>query len=102
MVTAKIEGKDFNYFRKITVSGASFPTDADVVIPIRGRVSLTLNNEGSGVVEYSFNGTNLHGDMTPGEGSENLKFEDRQVAFIWLRLKSGAASSIRIEAWLHV
>lgn len=41
-------------------------------------------------------------NMTPGEGSENLKFDNRRVSRIWFRLKSGAPSTVRVEAWAKV
>lgn len=94
------QGADFNYFVKVTVSNANFLTSGpDAAFQFRGRASFTFSNEGSGVVEYSFNGTTLHGDMTPGTPSAALSFDNRAQTFVWFRLKSGASSVVRVEAW---
>ncbi|HVI42664.1 MAG TPA: hypothetical protein VM577_18590 [Anaerovoracaceae bacterium] len=96
------QGADFNFFQKVTVSSATFGTQSDVVFNFKGRASFTFSNEGSGVIEYSFNGTNLHGDMTPGTASAALSFDNRQGFAVWFRLKSGASSIVRVEAWASV
>ncbi len=65
------DGVDFNFFQKVIVTNTTFGVGADgyaadVLILLRGNViGFTLVNEGSEVVEYSFNGNTLHGDMTP-------------------------------------
>lgn len=93
-------GLDHNFFARVTVSSASFQSNADVAFNFRGSpICFTLNNEGTGIIEYSLNGTTLMGDMTPGEASENLKFENRKVSRIWFRLKSGSPSVVRVEGW---
>lgn len=90
-----------NHFQKVSVSGASFPENPQVFFDMRGVISFTMNNEGTGAVEYSFDGETLHGDMTPGEGSENLKFTDRTVFKIWFRAASGT-HTVRVEGWVRV
>ncbi len=94
------DGKDFNYFTKLVISTPTFPSTPQVVINFKGQEGLTLNNETSGgVVEYSFNGTTLHGEMDGSKTSKDLKWDHRRVSKIWFRLKSGSASTIRVEAW---
>lgn len=102
-INKRVLGKDFNYFTKISVTGAAFgdQSDAAIAFPIR---CLTLLNEGttlSHVIEYSFNGTHVHGDMTPTKSSAFLSFEDRAVSGIWFRVKTGSSGPIivRVEAW---
>lgn len=102
MVTANTTGKQFSYFRRINVANAAFNSDADVVLNFRGRGSFTLQNEGTGIIEYSFNGNILHGDSNAAKYSGTLTFTDRAETLIWFRLKSGTASDIRIEAWARV
>lgn len=92
-------GIDYNYFNKLTISAASFATNSDAAPISRGQITFSLVNEGTGVIEYSFNGNTLHGDLTPGTPTAALFFDDRRVGQIWFRLKSGAASIVRIEAW---
>lgn len=103
MVGPITQGKDFNFFQKVTVSSANFNASADVAINIRNQAGLILSNETTGsVVEYSFNGNTLHGDLTFGQGSQTIKFDNRRVNFIWLRLKSGGTATVRVEAWAGI
>lgn len=102
-ISPRVLGKDFNYFTKITVTDSEFSdqSNAAIAFPIR---CLTLLNEGtttSQIIEYSFNGHTVHGDMTPTKGSASLSFEDRAVSGIWFRVKSGSAGpiTVRVEAW---
>lgn len=94
----KTHGCDFNLFRKIDVHGAAFPHESQVTINILGQFSFSMMNEGANVVEYSFNGNTLHGDMTPGTPTQGLFFDNRRVSAIWFRTVGGA-SRVRIEAW---
>ncbi len=95
-------GKDYNYFEKVTVASASFNSEPDSFFNIKGQQSFSLVNEGTGVIEYSYNGTTLHGDMTPSSPTAAIFFDNRRVSKIWFRLKSGAASVVRVEAWSKV
>ena len=92
------QGKDFNFFQKVTVNTPGFPNDAQVVFDIKYQVSFSLVNEGSAVVEYSFNGNVLHGDLTPGTSTGAIFFDNRRVSFIWLRT-AVPGQIIRVEAW---
>lgn len=105
MVTAITNGKDFNFFQRVSVSFSSasaYQTDADIVFNFRGEQSFTLMNEGSSVIEYSYNGTTTHGDMDSTKDSKTLRFDNRRVSRIWFRVKSGSTSSVRVEAWAKV
>lgn len=96
-------GHDFNYFQKLVVTATSFGSNS-----VSGQqpnvfiwfptYTLTFQLEGSGAVQYSFNGTVIHGDMTLGLASANLTFQNRQISLIWFQLVSGSPT-IRIEAW---
>lgn len=90
-------GKDFNFFQKLTpttAGGQPFGTSCDIIIPFSTQC-VTFNLEGAGFVEYSFNGNNLHGDMTSGLGSAAIKFDNRVISKIWFR----GTGIIRVEAW---
>lgn len=100
MVGSIDNGKDFNFFQKVTVTNTSFADDADVVFNFRGQQSFTLVNEGSVTIEYSFNGNTLHGDLTPGTNTAALLFPNRRVSRIWFRAAS--SSTVRVEAWSAV
>lgn len=88
-----------NFFQTVTVSSSTFSDSADVVSALSKKRSFTLINEGTGVIEYSFDGSTLHGNLTPGTNTEALSFDNRRVSSIWFRLKSGAASDVRVEMW---
>ena len=104
------KGKDFNYYKKITVTSTDFGSDSvsgeqpDVVFGFTVQ-SLMLLNEGAGgsgnnVIEYSFNGNTVHGELDPDLPSRALSFDNRSVSMIWFRIKSGSTSSvIRVDAW---
>ena len=99
------QGKDFNFFRKLFVTSNTFAhntnSDADVVFNFRFQVGFSLINEGTSVVQYSFNGNTLHGDMTPGTSSAALFFNHRSVSQIWFRKEDadGYDGYVRVEAW---
>lgn len=96
----KTNNPSTNYFNKIVISSASFaPINPDVILGPFPIAQLTFQNEGPGVIEYSFDGTLVHGDSDPAKASANLTFPNRQVCTVWFRLKSGGATTIRIEAY---
>lgn len=109
----KTIGKDFNYFKIVPVNWAQFGAPdgytvadgygPDVVIPFSVHSASFINygSGGTNVVEYSFNGTTVHGDMVPSTLSASLTFPNRTVCMIWFRLKSGSTGpvNIRVEAW---
>ena len=93
-------GRDFNYFENIDVTGFSFPDLAQAVIRFRGPQRLNFILVSGGPIEYSFNGNNLHGDMTTGTPSEERNFDARMGKKIWFRLAGGgSAAVVRVEAW---
>jgi hypothetical protein len=98
------QGKDFNFFQTLAVTDGYFNhnplNDADVFFNFRGQVSFSLVNEGAGIIQYSFNGQTLHGDMTPGTPTQAIFFDNRRVSKIWFRLRGGQPdSTVRVEAW---
>ena len=90
-------GIDWNFFQKLTVTATNFNTNADIFIPF-STYEVTFQLEGAtGSVEYSFNGTTIHGDMNAGDGyfSNNLTFTNRVISKIWFK----GSGTVRIEAW---
>jgi len=89
-------GRDFNYFNKLTVNVTDgyFPSECQVLIPFM-TYTITFDLESGGPLEYSFNGITLHGDMTSGQASQSLVFENRVISKIWFR----GSGVVRIEAW---
>lgn len=84
-----------NFFSRVSVSSASFPSTAN--INLSGNTSFSLINEGTGTIEYSFDGSTIHGDLVATTPSAAMTFTDRGFSLIWFRLKSGATSTIRVE-----
>lgn len=98
MTSPNTKGKDYNYFARLPISSSSFSTNSDVTFAFSGNPSFSLINEGSGVIEYSFNGSSVAGDLVPGTPSAAMAFNHRGYSSVWFKLKSGSASNLRIEA----
>lgn len=93
-------GKDFNHFERINVTAVAFGEYADTQFKFRcSNMSFSLVWEGTGTIEYSFNGNTVHGDMQNGVSTATLIFENRVVPGIWFRVKSGSGGNVRIEGW---
>lgn len=103
----KTQGKDFNYFQKFTVVATDFGSESidgyqpDAIITFSTQAIMMLNEETAGVVEYSFNGTTVHGELDGAGSTKGLAFDNRVVSTIWLRIKSGSSAPIvvSIHAW---
>lgn len=98
-----------DFYTKIVVTATDFGSTSvdgqqpDVYIPF-GTAGLLLCNEGTAatsVVEYSFDGITVHGELDPTLPSKTLMFNNRIVSLIWFRIKTGSSGSvnIRVEAW---
>ena len=90
-------GRDYNFFKKITVINNIFSADCDVVITFSVDC-LSILNEGTGVIEVSFNGSTVHAELNPNTNTSNINIRSSGISKIWLRLKSGAASTVRIQS----
>lgn len=97
-MTPKTQGKDYNFFTKISITDVEFPNESQVTIPFAGQFGFSMVNESSDVIEYSFNGNTLHGDLTPNSSTQALIFDNRRVSAIWFRT-AGSDSLVRVEAW---
>lgn len=87
---------EYNYFRSFTVSDTTFPTNPQVDFTFHAE-GFSLINRGSTVIEYSFDGTNTHGDLNPSDSSVSMQYANRPVSKIWFRASSN--SVIRVEGW---
>jgi len=92
-------GKDDSFFDQLTFANTTFKQKADVVVNVKYVDSFYMINTGDEVIQYSFNGTDVHGDMTPGKGSEALSFSNRRVDHIWFRSPSGNSASVSVGGW---
>lgn len=105
-------GRDNNYFQKFTVSNTTFggqsvdgyqPTG---IITFSTQYVLFINETTAGaskIVEYSFNGHTVHGELDCNTGSQTIKIEMpfRVVGKFWFRVKSGSSGplTVSVQAW---
>jgi len=70
---------------------------------IAEHILLSLEGSVSGdIIEYSFDGINLHGDMKGRTVSESIAYDNRLRCKIWLRRNASSPTSsisVRVEAW---
>ena len=96
------EGKDFNYFKEFSVIHDHFPDSPDenpqVIIRFRGNQNLKLMILDAGKVEYSFNGSTVHGTLEFGKSNASLDFLNRANKKIWFRYITNTPT-VRVEAW---
>lgn len=106
-------GRSFNFYKLIDVDWYQFGAPdgftvedgygPDIVIPFSTTSVSFVNFEplSTNAVEYSFNGTDVHGDITPQTPTAGLVFNNRKISLIWFRIKDGSSGpvTIRIEAW---
>lgn len=101
------QGRDFNFFQKVAVNWASFggspgsdgyAYDCFISFPTQSVMMLNL---GSGVVEFSFNGNHVHGELNSANPSVGMTFDNRTISLIWFRLQSGSSGpiTISVQAW---
>ena len=102
------KGRDYNFYQIATITATTFGGGTDdgyqpsmfIRFPSYG---LIFTNETSGqIVEYSFNGNTIHGqlDGTATSNTRNITFLNRQVSAIWFRVKSGSSSAVvSVTAW---
>lgn len=98
-------GRSHDYFKNVTPSSSGsgvFATNCDVVITFPTyTVTFWMGaGLGAGTVQYSFNGTDIHGtlDSTGSTAPATLTFENRQLSKIWFSTISGSPV-VRVEAW---
>jgi hypothetical protein len=97
-LAAKNYGYDFNFFKKFSSANATgnYATDADVLINLKAPTyTVTFFLESGGPLTYSFNGLVDHGDMTAGQASATLTFQNRTISKIWFK----GTGVVRIEGW---
>jgi hypothetical protein len=102
----KTQGLDFNFYQKLSVTATTFGGSSvdgyqpDMIIwfPTQGVQFLNL---GTGVIEYSFNGSTIHGELNSANATAGLTFDNRVVSMIWFRVQTGSTGPILIsvQAW---
>ena len=109
----KKQGRDFNFFQVLPVNWTHFGApdgytpqngygpDLIITFPTQGVSFINYGTAVTESIEYSFNGTTVHGEMVPGTPSAALVFDNRTICLIWFRLKPGSTGpvNVRVEAW---
>jgi len=111
-------GYDHNYFQKLGVSWTTFGANSvdgyqpDMVInlpePTYTVIFTNLTAAGAGntlvpssVIEYSFNGNTVHGELGSCFENISLTFQNRVISTIWFRVQSGSTGTLNVsvQAW---
>ena len=87
----------YNFFEVVAVDGYAFPADPQVAFGFNSQ-GFTLLNRGAYVVEYSFDGATVHGDLNPADATQGLAFDARVECKVWFRAVGGFGT-VRVEAW---
>jgi hypothetical protein len=94
------QGHDYNFFAKPTITDTSFPSSPQVMINLATHVQgFSIAVTDGYAIEYSFNGTTLHGDLVPAEGTSSVQFNNRPVSKIFFRALGADPVTVRVEAW---
>jgi len=90
-------GADFNFFHEDSVANTAF--DQDPYIPgVRGSSHSFYIRTSGATLEYSFNGSTLHGRLTAAQAERF--FPNRSISKIWFRAVGGTAI-IEVEGWAN-
>jgi len=94
-------GRDFNFYKKVEISNFDFEEETDTIITFSTQTVMMLLENTTGVVEYSFNGNTVHGELNSALPSRAISFDNRKISKIWFRLRSGSPGplTVRIDAW---
>lgn len=105
----KTQGRDFNFFKRLSITNTTFGLQPDgyvpdIIIPFQtafgGVIFTTEETSPSSIIEYSFNGSTVHGELIPGSARASLTFYHRPISMVWFRVKSGSPPlSLTVEAW---
>lgn len=102
------KGQNFNFYKRLGVSNTTFGVASsdfreDILVPFSTQGFQILNEETAAnkVVEYSFDGFNVHGEINPTMPNRLSVFQNRIACKVWFRIKSGSVANVVIafEAW---
>lgn len=90
----------WNYFQELSVNVSDFPDTPQINFHFLSE-GFSFLNKADRVVEYSFDGSTLHGNSDPTDNSVFLSFDDRVECKVWFRMGDDGYGSglVRIEAW---
>ncbi len=84
-------------FQKFTILSSTFDVEPDVVFDIIEYDSLLFINESNAIVEISFDGTSVHGELNSTLGIKSLLVNYSNINKIWFRLVAGVSATILIQ-----
>lgn len=87
----------YNYYQELTIDGYGFPNVPQSYFGFISR-GFSILNKGSYVIEYSFDGTNLHGSLATSGADQGFVFDNRFEGAIFFR-SIGGYGTVRVEAW---
>lgn len=87
----------FNYFHELTIDDYDFPTRPQAIFGFNSQ-GFSFLNEGNYIIEYSFDGSTLHGNLDPTNSSVGFVWDDRTENKVFFRSIDGYGS-VRVEAW---
>ncbi len=89
-----------NYYTRLDVSTTSFDVFCSWNFNSAGLILINESSTTGDVIEYSFDGTTVHGSLDPDLPSNALAFNNRHECEIFFRRQSaGSNVVVRIEAW---
>jgi hypothetical protein len=99
-------GYERNFFQIVAVTATTFGGGSvdgyqpDLIITFNTQ-GIQFLNLGTGIVEFSFNGNTVHGQLNSADLSSGLTFDNRVVSKVWLRVKAGSSGPINVSvnAW---
>jgi len=111
-------GYSHNYFDKVAVNWTTFGGGSvdgyqpDVIINlleptytvIFTNLTATSSTDGyasGSVLEYSFDGNTVHGELGSNTNNFSLTFQNRVISLIWFRLQPGSTGplEVSVQAW---
>ncbi len=92
-------GKKANYYEVISVASANFPATPQASFGFHST-QIVLLNIGTDLIEYSFDGVNVHGDLNPTDPSRGVLFSNRSECKVFFRAIN-PPQSVRVEAWSY-
>lgn len=112
-------GYSHNFFTKISVSWTAFggnsvdgyqpdtvinliePTYTVILTNLAATFQSATPSYTTAVLEYSFDGNNVHGELGSSPSNVSLTFQNRVVSCIWFRVQSGSSGTIpvSVQGW---
>jgi hypothetical protein len=94
--------KDNNYFEKFSIQTTSFDIRARWSFTSIGIALMVESHNVEDVIQYSFDGSTVHGDLSPGFPSAAIVFDNRFENTVYFRRATpGDPVVVRVEAWRH-